>query len=60
MDNDDDPAPGSPEAIARGCTCSPQLNDHGRGRFDERHQKMIHFPKNDCPMHGLQTFLAEE
>jgi hypothetical protein len=28
---DFDPAPGSQEAVAPGCTCSVQLNDHGRG-----------------------------
>jgi hypothetical protein len=30
---DQQPSPGSPEAIAPGCTCSPIANHGGRGRF---------------------------
>jgi hypothetical protein len=56
----DDPAPGSPAAIARGCTCSAAINNDGLGRFDERRQRVIHFPKNDCPLHGLHTLIVDE
>jgi hypothetical protein len=36
------------------------LNNSGRGRFDERRQRIVHFPKNDCPLHGLQTLVVEQ
>jgi hypothetical protein len=42
------------------CACSPVLNNGGRGRFDERRQRVLHFPKNDCPLHGLNTLIVDE
>jgi len=45
--------PGSPEAIARGCTCSPALNHQGqdipdpRGRYNQCDWQ--------CPLHGLEV-----
>lgn len=49
-DTDDDPAPGSPAAIAQGCTCDPVKNNQGQG-FP--HPKGRRFePANDCLWHG--------
>jgi hypothetical protein len=45
--------PGSPEAIAKGCTCDPKRNANGAGHdLMGRH---TWFPANDCPMHGLDA-----
>jgi hypothetical protein len=44
--------PGSPEAIAEGCTCDPVLNSDGRGTLSESGQ-VAFMPNNDCPLHGL-------
>jgi hypothetical protein len=37
--------PGSPEAIAEGCTCDPVANLHGHAEIFEC--------DNNCPVHGL-------
>lgn len=43
-------APGSPEAIAAGCTCSPIDNNDGRGgRYDGM---LCYWVRDDCPIHG--------
>jgi hypothetical protein len=44
--------PGSPEAIAEGCTCDPVINSHGRGTLSSSGQ-VAFMPNNDCPLHGL-------
>lgn len=44
--------PGSPEAIAQGCTCSPVLNNDGAGTIgpDGRPRFVC---DQECPLHGL-------
>jgi hypothetical protein len=48
--------PGSPEAIAAGCTCSPQLNDKRNDRRRLDGQSFI--TDQRCPMHGLDALAA--
>jgi hypothetical protein len=48
---DTDHPPGSPEAIAQGCTCSPVLNRHGRGTL---HGEPPFYRAKDCPLHQGQ------
>ena len=43
------PTPGSPEAIARGCTCPVLDNGHGRGYMG---QPGIFVCTDGCPVHG--------
>ena len=52
-----DHAPGSPEAIAMGCTCPRIDNGHGRGvgGDGERHGWWITVA---CPMHDLGRAVA--
>jgi hypothetical protein len=47
-----DPPPGSAEACARGCTCSPTLNCRGRGE-PRRHPPFL--CDVNCPMHGIEA-----
>ena len=42
--------PGSPEAVAAGCTCSPDQPDADRD---------IYVAETDCPLHGLGMLWAE-
>jgi len=44
-------APGSPEAIAQGCKCSPMLNRSGQGLPGDYAPR--HSVEEDCPLHGL-------
>jgi hypothetical protein len=44
--------PGSPEAIAKGCTCDPVINSGGRGTLSPSGQ-VAFMPNNDCPLHGI-------
>jgi hypothetical protein len=44
--------PGSPEAIAEGCTCDPVINSNGRGTVSASGQ-VAFIPNDDCPLHGL-------
>jgi hypothetical protein len=44
-----EPAPGSREAIARGCTCSSVLNRRGQGTL---HGEPPFYRAKDCPLHG--------
>ena len=41
--------PGSREAIAHGCTCSPTLNRHGHGTL---HGQPRFYVNRTCPVHG--------
>jgi hypothetical protein len=43
--------PGSPKAVAAGCLCDPEKNDHGRGArpTDGDHVDMV--PDDRCPIH---------
>lgn len=58
MTADPTPNPGSPEAVARGCTCPVIDNHHGRG-----------VPASDgpwfwhtvgCPVHVLRTVIPDD
>lgn len=40
--------PGSPEAIAQGCICSPTLNRHGQGTL---HGQPRFYYDRKCPVH---------
>lgn len=44
--------PGSPEAIALGCTCSPILNNDGAGNIGPDGRPRFVCDQN-CPLHGL-------
>lgn len=48
------PAPGSPEAVAQGCTCPVMDNGHGRGLFGDG-QRFGWVMSWDCPLHGRGT-----
>ena len=45
--------PGSPEAIAKGCTCNPELNHHGRGVRWSLGSAAAFYPAQGCPQHEL-------
>jgi hypothetical protein len=49
MEQPFEPTPGSPKAVARGCTCSPVLNRHGLGTL---HGEPRFYRAKDCPIHG--------
>jgi hypothetical protein len=49
MKGDLEHPPGSPEAAAQGCTCSPILNRHGRGTL---HGDPPFYVSKQCPIHG--------
>jgi hypothetical protein len=55
---DQQPTPGSPEAIVLGCTCSPIANHGGRGRFRAPFGR-VYDTDWQCPIHGLAEALAE-
>lgn len=42
-------APGSAEALAAGCACSPSENHQGRGNYRDGRSFSV---KLSCPMHG--------
>jgi len=41
--------PGSPEAVARGCTCPTTINRQGRGTL---HGQPLFYRDRKCPVHG--------
>jgi hypothetical protein len=43
--------PGSPDAVAQGCTCSPTLNRHGKGTF---HGQPRFYYARKCPVHRME------
>lgn len=45
------PAPGSPEAIAQGCTCPVLDNGHGKGYLGDG-ERFGWIISEDCPVHG--------
>jgi hypothetical protein len=47
--------PGSREAVARGCTCSPTLNRHGEGTF---HGQPRFYYDRKCPIHRMEVDTA--
>lgn len=48
------PAPGSPEAVAQGCTCPVMDNGHGRGLFGDG-ERFGWVMSWDCPLHGTEA-----
>jgi hypothetical protein len=50
----DAPPPGSPEARAKGCVCSPNQNRNGEGVSRPGLGKMF-FPVYWCPLHGIKA-----
>lgn len=52
---DTDPAPGSPEAVERGCTCPIIDNAHGQGylggRRDTTTGDTLYVVSSDCDLH---------
>jgi hypothetical protein len=44
--------PGSDEAIAAGCTCSPERNNYGFGSLQPNDHVML-IVRDDCPVHEL-------
>ena len=44
--------PGSPQAVAQGCTCSPTLNRHGQGTF---HGQPRFYYDRKCPIHRVEA-----
>lgn len=43
------PKPGSPEAVAAGCSCPVMDNSHGRGWMGNPNMFAVN---KDCPLHG--------
>jgi len=46
------PNPGSPEAVAEGCTCPVLDNRHGKGLRDDREEFWVSYA---CPLHGFDA-----
>ncbi len=55
------PLPGSPDAIAQGCTCPVLDNAHGRGRLGDG-DRYGWWINAECPLHGkdADTTLQEK
>lgn len=51
------PNPGSPDAVARGCTCSVEDNRRGAGAADPRVEFWV---DPDCPLHGAGWVIPVE
>lgn len=47
----DTPPPGSPEAVALGCTCPILDNARGAGHFGDG-ERFGWWTSADCPLHG--------
>jgi hypothetical protein len=45
------PLPGTPEAIARGCRCTPATNPDGSPLLDNKGRPLYRIEKT-CPVHG--------
>ena len=43
--------PGSPEAVAAGCLCDPEKNDHGRGARSSHTDRVDMVTHNQCAIH---------
>ena len=46
------PTPGSPAAVAQGCTCPVYDNAHGAGMGQDEHGQVVYVMREDCPLHG--------
>jgi len=49
--------PGSPEAVAQGCTCSTTLNRHGQGTL---HGQPLFYFDRKCPVHRVEVSKADK
>lgn len=47
-------APGSDEAIAKGCICPVIDNGHGRGLYTDAKGEKVFVYRPDCPLHNKQ------
>lgn len=47
----DNPAPGSPVAVEKGCTCPVMDNNNGKG-FMINGEGPMFWMQGDCPFHG--------
>ena len=52
------PAPGSPEAIALGCTCAVLDNNSGRGWLLEGHR--MWWVTDGCPLHSPEAQVSAD
>ena len=52
LETETTPNPGSPAAVARGCTCPVYDNAHGAGRGKDEHGQTVYVMSLDCPLHG--------
>jgi len=58
----DNPNPGSPEAIEKGCACPILDNAHGRGYMGgvkDQNGGVIFVMRADCPLHGYAEMKGE-
>ena len=46
------PTPGSPAAVAQGCTCPVYDNAHGAGMGRDEHGRVVYVMSEGCPLHG--------
>lgn len=46
------PNPGSPEAIARKCSCAVSDNHYGDGAYTDANGKTHYWINGGCPLHG--------
>lgn len=49
------PNPGSKEAVAAGCTCPVMDNARGRGAWGSSGEDAIFYRNDRCPLHGKNT-----
>lgn len=50
----ENPKPGSPAAVSRGCTCHILDNGHGHGGYGDGIRRCWWIDEN-CPLHGKGT-----
>ena len=51
-------SPGSPSAVALGCTCPEALNNFGRGRSTNGVIEPSFAADPDCPVHAFEIILG--
>jgi hypothetical protein len=51
------PTPGSRRAVEKGCTCSPEANNFGRGMQEA--DEFFFFPELECPLHGIDALMKD-
>ncbi len=55
MDN-----PGSPEAVKKGCRCSPTNNHNGKGFRPGGRGEPIFWKEENCPLHGPEAEMNKQ